>query len=568
MAQIIPPTRPDQVTHDSEALVLEALTRLPAGYVVMHSYPWLRPDRDRPNGILRDGEADFLILHPSRGLLVVEVKGGRCELQGRQWTRGGEPMKDPFQQAQRSRWALLAAVEERTKLVVSRSMFTHGILVVFPHYTLRGALPLDADPRTVVDAAGLPDIEARLLEAFDAWGGRRGPPPAVFERLKTALLPSLRLVRFTSGDVAREADRMLQLTLDQHAVLLGLVDSRRMLVQGVAGSGKTLLALEYAVTLAERGSRVLLLCYNRHLADWLAERVEAEPRLRDAEGQVQVSTFHRYALGLATAAGVEFHVPRVDAQPFWEHEAALLLEQAMEWLKGTPNEPKFDAVVVDEGQDFARDWWVTVEELSGGPTGALYVFLDLDQSIRSGGGTLPLDLPARLRLEVNCRNTRRITLTAADVGKVTVKVLEGAPEGEQPAVRRSATDRDTRTAVTAELRGLLRDGVRPEQIAVLGPAAFERGSLTALEAVDDHPLINDAAAWRRGGGILVSTARAFKGLEADVVVLYDLSMFGELFTRTDLYVAWTRARHRLIVVARPGEVREHIEHALTLSEGK
>jgi hypothetical protein len=145
---------------------------------------------------------------------------------------------------------------------------------------------------------------------------------------------------------------------------------------------------------------------------------------------------------------------------------------------------------------------------------------------------------------------------------VSVKVLEGTPEGESPVLRRSDTSREVTSAVIAELRALLRDGVRPAQIAVLGPAGLDIGALRGTPAVDGVALVSDAAAWRRGEGLLVSTARAFKGLEADVVVLYDLSGFGELFTRTDLYVAWTRARHRLVVVCRAGEIRREIEGAL------
>ncbi|MCE7894909.1 MAG: hypothetical protein DYH12_35255, partial [Sorangiineae bacterium PRO1] len=71
---------------------------------------------------------------------------------------------------------------------------------------------------------------------------------------------------------------------------------------------------------------------------------------------------------------------------------------------------------------------------------------------------------------------------------------------------------------------------------------------------------------RRGGGVLVTTARSFKGLEADVVIVYGLSAFGGLFTRTDLYVAWTRARHRLIVACHPGEARAAVEAALADAE--
>jgi ATP-dependent exoDNAse (exonuclease V) alpha subunit len=60
----------------------------------------------------------------------------------------------------------------------------------------------------------------------------------------------------------------------------------------------------------------------------------------------------------------------------------------------------------------------------------------------------------------------------------------------------------------------------------------------------------------------VTTARSFKGLEADVVVLYGVEDFGSGFSRADLYVAWTRPRHRLFIVAAEGEVRAAAEAAI------
>jgi hypothetical protein len=115
MARFIPEVALEDIVHDSERLVYEALRGLPMGFVVLHSFPWLRPTRDLAGEPLREGEADFVILHPDRGLLVLEVKGGRPELSGRTWSRGGKDLRDPFDQARKSRYALLDAVRERTR---------------------------------------------------------------------------------------------------------------------------------------------------------------------------------------------------------------------------------------------------------------------------------------------------------------------------------------------------------------------------------------------------------------------------------------------------------------------
>lgn len=98
MAVMHPSLTSDEIEHDSERLVYLALRdQLSNDYVVLHSYPWLRPDRD---GNLREGEADFVILHQSKGMLVLEVKGGELRYHKGAWQRkksfGFETITDPF----------------------------------------------------------------------------------------------------------------------------------------------------------------------------------------------------------------------------------------------------------------------------------------------------------------------------------------------------------------------------------------------------------------------------------------------------------------------------------------
>ena len=86
MARMLPDVDPSQIQHTSEEPVYVALRhQLGDDYVVLHSYPWLRPWRGEA---LVEGEADFVVLHPSRGLLVLEVKGGETiQHDGYRWFR-------------------------------------------------------------------------------------------------------------------------------------------------------------------------------------------------------------------------------------------------------------------------------------------------------------------------------------------------------------------------------------------------------------------------------------------------------------------------------------------------
>lgn len=568
MARFIPDVEPASILHDSERVVYEALRGLPTGFVVLHSFPWLRPMRDLAGAPLREGEADFVILHPERGLLVLEVKGGRPELTGRSWSRGGKELRDPFEQARKSRYALLDAIEERTRRRLHRGLFAHGDVVVFPHALFAGVLPVNSDPRILVDASEITALPTRIEEAFSSW--MRSDvrlAPGQFTELLDALMPKLRLLRCASAEVSAEQHRIVQITLDQRATLLGLLENERVLVEGTAGSGKTLLALEFSLTLADRGERVLLLCYNRHLCAWLQEQAKHDPRAHRVGELLEISTFHACARRLAQRAHVNFEVPSFGEQSFWDDEVPLVMEQALEVLRARGQAEAFDAIVVDEAQDFAPDWWVTIESLSrAGQVGRLYAFLDLNQSLRGTAKRPPVPLPARFRLLTNCRNTRAIARSAAFLCNIDVRLLPGAPRGEAPAVRRAPAAAAEAGLVLAEVRQLLQQGIKPSQIALIGPAAHQKGPLARHREVEGVPLIDDPVEWRRGLGVLVTTARRFKGLEADVVVVYGLSGFGALFTPTDLYVAWTRARHRLTLVCQSGEVREAVEAALSDAE--
>lgn len=569
MARFLPPVALDAINYPSEQAVYKALQGLPDGYVVLHSFPWLRPIRSLEGAPLQEGEADFVVLHPQRGLLVLEVKGGQPRLEGRTWVRGRQPMKDPFRQAQRNRYALLDAISERTRGRLTRDLFTHGDVVVFPDCVFAGPLPLHTEERILVDARGLPELPQHIETAFKAW--QRAPTalkPAQFNELLEALLPKLQLMRCVGADLEAEGHRIVQVTEDQRTTLRGLLANPRVLVEGTAGSGKTLLALEFATALSVQGSRALLLCYNKQLAAWLNEQVQGEPRLRGVPHELEVGSFHAFALSLARRAGVEFEDPSRATPQFWEEEVPLILEQALDVLGRAGRAPLYDTVIVDEAQDFAPDWWVTIESLTrGGRGGRLYAFLDLHQSLRGEPRLPPVPLPVRFPLTTNCRNTRSIARSAGSLVQAEVQLLPGSPEGEPPGLRRGASAPSAAGLALEEVRRLLRQGLRPAQVVLIGPATHERGSLASAREIDGVLLVQDAAAWRRGDGVLVTTARSFKGLEADVVVLYDLSGFGETFTKADLYVAWTRAKHRLVVVTYGAEARAEVERALATASG-
>lgn len=175
MARMIPNVDPAQLEHASEEPVYRALRdQLSQEFVVLHSYPWLRPWRGE--GALLEGEADFVVLHPQRGMLVLEVKGGNTiRHDGHRWFRdtgdGPREFQDPFRQASKNMHALLEIVDERSGGRVRKSHLVYGYAVVFPHMDYEGEPPPHADKAIVISRRHLPFMEQGVSTAFVKWSG-------------------------------------------------------------------------------------------------------------------------------------------------------------------------------------------------------------------------------------------------------------------------------------------------------------------------------------------------------------------------------------------------------------
>jgi hypothetical protein len=549
--------------HGSEADIARAMqASLGPGFIVMHSLPWADPARDDIDAPAREGEADFLILHRQYGLLVLEVKGGEVTCKGRIWYRrlksGLKEIKDPVRQANRSKWTLKRRIEQ----ICGRETADQTVLsigVAFPHCLFRDPPPADLPPESIITMDDLCNIEVAIVRAYKAGGaGKKELSVQQFDAVRRALAPEFRVYEPLRISVDATAEMLARLTRQQLQVLRGFDANPRAIIQGVAGSGKTLLAIQRARSFALKTAPVLFTCFNSELAKWMREELADE--LIENGGQIKVENFHRLASDLCKQAGISFVVNEVNTSRWWDEVAPDLLAQAAMDLY--PDGPPYAALVVDEAQDFSPSWWDALEYLCDGK-GPLWAFLDKAQSLRRDPVDPPISNAFRLSLDVNCRNTRRIVACANTVANIESQPFEMAPLGRPPKIITPPNPAAIGGLVSNEIRTLLKDHrLEPRQIAIIGPASKAKSPLATVAAIDGIPLIEDAARWRDGVGLLCSTARSFKGLEADVVILADFSGLGGLFTISDLYVALTRARSHLIIVAHDRAAKEGLDAAL------
>ncbi len=575
MARMYPDVPPSELEHESEEPVYVALRdQLGDDYSVLHSYPWLRPWR---GDALLEGEADFVVVHPRRGILVLEVKGGETiRHDGRRWCRdtgdGPKEFQDPFVQARKNMHALLDIIRERSGRRLSKDDMAHGYAVVFPHLDYEGLPPPHADKAIIISRKHLLMMGQAIEAAYGSWtDAPNAPQPLGHEQyrllLNDCLMPKFRVFRPVGPDISNAAERLLELTETQAQVFEGLYVQDRVLVEGVAGSGKTFLALNRAIAFARQGKRTLFVCYNKELAAWLRVQVEEDSTTATFRDLLTVNHFHSLAADLAKDAQIDFR-PQAGGPPtdaFWNDEVPDLMEQA---VLNLGEAAQYDAIVVDEAQDFCLGWWyVLTNSILTKSDGPLYAFLDPNQSLRGEVQWPEIEFGARFKLTINCRNTQRIATASASVLSLTPHLFKRAPVGGALRVLRAGSDRQQKGLVLQELRSLLqREGVTPQQIAVIGPAAKDKGSLADVSEVDGVPFVTSTLTWRAGGGVLVTTARSFKGLEAEVVVLYDLGGFGPLFKREDLYVSCTRAKALLVAIVHGDKCREVILAAQEAAE--
>jgi hypothetical protein len=538
----------DDTTSDAELLLAEKFESLPDAFTVLHSVKWFAKAR----GTI--GEADFVVAHPEYGVLVVEVKGGQISVERgnnrAEWYSTGlsgrtVPIKDPCEQADRNRWALRdwLGADPRT------SGYSYAIFpaVALPDSRVERDVRPDCPADIFIDLTHLDDLEARLLAIYRYWQvhagqvDRRMGGRAAVDALLDLLVPTRTLRPRIAEVFERERRKIDELTQQQFTVLKLLRRYKRAAIVGGAGSGKTMLAMEKAQQLAEAGYRVLFLCYNRSLADWLYKTVGSE--------NIFVCTYHAL-IGITRGwAGITYG-SNLSWDELSERAPDLLLDAAsIIRAPGSGAEDKlFDAVIVDEAQDFEEHWWISLPEVLSDPqNGVIYLFFDDNQRLYSDLGSVPMEQPPFFLTE-NCRNTQHIHAALTPYAHTTEDVECNGPEGRPIEMIPAPTP----SAAKQELQRVLHRLVNEEQIPlndiiVLTPSSEKRSHWKPDQILGNFVLTWDTASDMRHA-VRVSTIYRFKGLESAVVILTELEQAREEIRDQLLYVGLSRARHHVVVI--------------------
>ncbi len=545
MAVMWPRELPVSIRQDrrrrAEVRVYEKLAAvLDDSFTVFYSSPWLGTDH---LGAEKDGECDFLVAHARLGYLALEVKGGGISYDpeaDQWWSTDAQHfrhrIKDPVNQARSAKHELLKKLKASGRWRDRFIHISHG--VVFPD---AAASPRDlgADRPARIFCAS-----REFADHFREWLGQRfdeGRNPPVCEPLGadgiaafTHILASPFQLHFSvSAAMTDAAEHMGVLEPTQFHILDHIADVARAEIRGGAGTGKTVIAAEAALRLAASGKRTLLTCYSSPLAAELARRLAGT-------GNLTAASFHSVCGQVAAKAGIQLAGPTGERRFYEDTLPAALIDGV-----ALRPEDRWEAIVVDEGQDFLPNWWVALAAALV-PGGTFRVMSDSNQRVYAAGGVPGEDLQLiPIRLKRNLRNTRAIH-DAAQAHYEGPEIEAQGPEGHAVCWIVADSREQLAAAAYAELRRLVhREEVAPSDVAILFPSAewFEPFRMAASRSGLDFVSCDEFTA----DAVILDTVRRFKGLERPAVILVIAA--SDMAGPEMAYVGMSRPRTFLAVVS-------------------
>jgi len=504
------------------------------------------------------GEADFVVIVPSLGVLCLEVKGAKSiERTADGWYIGRKKQLDvrgPFKQASAAMHSLRKVVAKKNPQL-AKVMFWSAVVLPYIPFSQRSqewhdwqvidaqrynSLPMSALVSQVLNSAS--DFATRKTDWFDL--RHSAPTPHEAQQLADILRPRFEVFESPRNRAKRIETEIRHYTDEQFEALDSMSINRRVVFEGAAGTGKTLMAIESARRASTAGDSALVLCFNRQLARWL--RAECKPL-----ASVVTDSLHAYMLSVSGS-----RVPLDADSSFWEEHLPTLAAEAL--LTG--DLPQFEHLVIDEAQDVFRSQYLDILDLSvrgGLRRGQWNMFGDFHgQDIYGAASGLSADEletrigePPRCRLSKNCRNTPRVSALVSPLGglKPNYSAVLRPDDGFDPAWLYYKDEDQQAAQLERAIAELLKEGYRKREIIVLSPLADERSCAGHLAAVRPQEL--SAYQPEADSRIRYCSIHAFKGLESPVVIVTDIDDVEDPQCKALLYVAITRTTGRLVICA-------------------
>ena len=540
---IYPPEYKNSILN-SEEKVFKALSQLPdEDFTTFYNQQFTSVNQYEKN----EYEIDFIIAdhrdNRLNSIIVVEVKGGNIKYDGvnKVWLQNARAMdKSPNDQASSSMNSLV----KRFRFLSVNVPF-HWVLW-FPDVIINDNewLPTQISKDRLLDANSIiysKESIPFLCDSINEKYHRDGASLLDFNKFKDLLLRSVGFFKPLHKEFEENELTFRKLTDNQAKIFKYIDVNKNICVQGPAGSGKTFIAYNKAIEYAEQGLKVIYICFNKTLATDLRYRYKNNRNISQNDFEIDFTNFHFWALRIAEQ-NPTYKKGKGDAEFFNTY----IPNKAREVL----NEPIYDVVIIDEGQDF-RDNWLELVNRSLTKEGRFLFFMDENQDIFTAFKGVPNHRHlTKCELDENCRNTKEIiSLLKTTLPSVKMIPMENTPLG-QPVSTFEVNDNDEQLfKLNNIIENLLKDGIRPNQIIILTNNVDDSSSLKGIKTFANRKLIStyDREYGRDENCIAHTTINVFKGLESDVIFILDAQNIGD---KNNLYTQASRAKHLLYIFSK------------------
>lgn len=513
-------------------------------------------------------EIDFLLLIPGRGIILLEVKGGKISAQnGSFQTTNRFGQTNPIDPATQLREATGSLMKY---LKTNLPWFPHGVVfdsaIVFPQSPSPVKKLIDLDEIQIIDSVKIQEVgvveSIRQLSQRVRWPGRFTREEV--EQILKLLRPSFDQFTSIGTRIGQSESEIIKATEEQYIQLDNAELNNGLIITGAAGTGKTTLASELFRRSVNMKRKTGFFCYNKLLGNKLARDHMTTTIIHPG---CKVGTIHSAMYEWISKSS--FHKELKSAEASLEPNSSRLFSEVYPSIAikaAAELGIKFDHVILDEAQDIVSPTYVKLLNTicdKGLSEGRWTFFGDFVQQAIYGNNNLDsaiealksetLTRPAVSSLFVNCRNSKHI---ATDTAKVSG--FNRAPsrpkndEGTEVSFGYYNKAPDQADVVKAEIGKLLKTGLKYGDIVVLSTRRLNASGVLGADSSGSFDLVDvteNETIKLQPKQVAFSTVHAFKGMEATAVIVCDIESVNTDEARSIVYVAMSRAKSHLVVLA-------------------
>ena len=493
------------------------------------------------------GESDFVILVPSRGLINIEVKGGKISREDGIWYTnnrfGKHKIKDPFKQATNSLFKIGGYLKTKDILI------PQDYLVIFPDCEF-DTTGIEISDQNLVSGEINPKllntlnniIENHLIEA----NGRFHPKESDLNQIIKVLRPNF-TSNLSSKNLLNQSRKQIDKFTNEQIKILESYKSNRLIVTGGQGTGKTIIAEEIAKKKLLEGS-VLFISSGR------LRNEETKIRFKDFNN-FHCFTFHNFINKIIKDI-IKKEIPKelsdkINSLKF-EDRTEFFLKFISDTILEAENLKKYDFLIMDEMQNYCHydEFYGVFGSIIKGDLkeGKWYFFGDFDyqnlwsnsisDEIKKKNPKLYLrDLnPETHQLTYNVRNAQQIVVHSPFLSGVAKEKLPSRPfiikiEGQiKHYFENSVKHKIERLEKIIE--DLKKQNIDGNEIVILSSNRIDnpKNYISSSNIANFFKIIDLTQISKFGTDIIksdeknciyFSTSHAFQGMESKIIILTD-----------------------------------------------